>query len=133
MINNNLDIGDVNMFILRGNDSTGSFKELVCGYKTIYLGVYTLDIFDMTGEEEKRATLLRHESFQLWESKVSGMILHKNKDFIKISKSGIDVLAQGPKTKRSMRAIDGTERTMHSMDAFSFLKLDPINFLNFKC
>ena len=74
MINNNLDIGDVNMFILRGNDSTGSFKELVCGYKTIYLGVYTLDIFDMTGEEEKRATLLRHESFQLWESKVSGMI-----------------------------------------------------------
>jgi len=63
MINNNLDIGDVNMQILRGNDSTGSFKELVCGYKTIYIGVYNLDIFDMTGEEEKRATLLRHESF----------------------------------------------------------------------
>ena len=63
MINNNLDIGDVNMAILRGIDSTGSFKELVCGYKTIYIGVYNLDLFDMTGEEEKRATLLRHESF----------------------------------------------------------------------
>lgn len=62
-INNNLDIGDVNMSIMRGVDSTGSFKELVCGYKTIYIGVYNLDIFDMTGEEEKRATLLRHESF----------------------------------------------------------------------
>ena len=52
MINNNLDIGDVNMQILRGNDSTGSFKELVCGYKTIYINVYNLDVFDMSGEED---------------------------------------------------------------------------------
>ena len=62
-INNNLDIGDVNMSIMRGVDATGAFKELVCGYKTIYINLYNLDIFDMTGDEEKRATLLRHESF----------------------------------------------------------------------
>lgn len=63
MIQNNLDIGDVNMYILRGNDSSGSYKELVCGYKTIYINVYNLDVFDLSGDEDKRATLLRHESF----------------------------------------------------------------------
>ena len=51
------------MYILRGNDSSGSYKELVCGYKTIYINVYNLDVFDLSGDEDKRATLLRHESF----------------------------------------------------------------------
>ena len=63
IIQNNLDIGDVNMQILRGNDSTGSFKELLISYKTIYINVYNLDVFDMSGDEDARATLLRHESF----------------------------------------------------------------------
>ena len=52
MVQNNLDIGDVNMYILRGSDSTGFYKELVCGYKTIYINVYNFDIFDMSGEED---------------------------------------------------------------------------------
>ena len=132
MIQNNLDIGDVNLYILRGNDESGSFKELICSYKSIYVNQYNLDVFDLSGEEDKRATLLRHESFQLWESKVSGIILFKNKDFIKISKTGIDVIALGASSHRSMKDSKGNNKTLHSLEYFSFLKLDPINYLSFK-
>lgn len=121
------------MYVLRGNDSSGSYKELVCGYKTIYINVYNMDVFDMSGSEDSRATLLRHESFQLWESKVSGMILFKNKDFVKISKTGIDILGLGSKIRRSILAPDGNVKMMHSMDSFGYLKLDQLNYLNFKC
>jgi hypothetical protein len=88
------------LYVLRGNDEFGSFKELVCSYKSIYINQYNLDVFDLSGEEDKRATLLRHESAQLWESKVCGIILFKNKDFIKISKNGIDVISLGNTTHR---------------------------------
>jgi len=121
------------MYILRGNDQYGSYKELICSYKTIYINLYNLDVFDLSGEEDKRATLVRHESFQLWESKVHGMILFKNKDFIKISKNGIDIIALGTTTHRLKQDPEGKKRTIHSLDYFSFLKLDPINYLTFKC
>ena len=42
LVNNKLDIGDVNMKILRGNDKQGNYKELLIGYKTIYINTYNL-------------------------------------------------------------------------------------------
>lgn len=61
------------------------------------------------------------------------MVLFKNKDFVKLSRTGIDVLALGPSVKRAMLAPDGSLNMVHSMDAFSFLKLDQLNYLNYKC
>ena len=39
-----LDIGDANIYILRGQDNTvsGSYKELVIGFKTIFINTYTI-------------------------------------------------------------------------------------------
>ena len=50
-----LDIGDANINILRGHHETiGNFKELIVGYKTIYINTYTLVVFDLSGPERSR-------------------------------------------------------------------------------
>lgn len=65
-----LEIDNANIFVLRGNDNQtkAPFKELVIGFKTIYINTYNVVIQDISGDVEKRTTLYRHESFQLWES-----------------------------------------------------------------
>jgi hypothetical protein len=38
-----MDIADVNLYVLRGTDpEQGLFKELIIGYKTIYINTYTV-------------------------------------------------------------------------------------------
>lgn len=39
-----LNIGDANMFIMRGEDKSGTFKELVITYKTIYINTFNVVI-----------------------------------------------------------------------------------------
>jgi len=95
MWNHKLDIGDVNMQILREKDNKDGFKELLIGYKTIYINTYNLVVMDLAGDEDKRATLFRHESFQLWESSVFGFNLSVSKDFVSLSKTGMNILALG--------------------------------------
>lgn len=77
--------------------------------------------------------MFRHEAFQLWESKVSGLILLKNKDYVSFSKSGINVLAMGSTHKKEITDCDGQKKMIHSLDSLSFLKVEPINFLNYQC
>ena len=63
-----LDIGDANINVLRGyDDQIGHFKELIIGYKTIYINTYTIVVYDISGNPEDRQTLQKHECFQLWE------------------------------------------------------------------
>lgn len=97
-----LDIDDCYISILRGVDKkTGTnYKELIIGYKTANINIYTVVVQDMTGDEGVSSTLFKHESFQLWESTSRGLLLLKNKDFIKLSKSGMDVLSIGSTSKR---------------------------------
>ena len=91
-----LDIGDASINILRGYDEqVGHFKELIVGYKTIYINTYNTVIYDLSGDPSKRETLQRHECFQLWESRVSGLFLSRYKDFLTFSKSGINILTLG--------------------------------------
>lgn len=60
-----LDIGDVDIYILRGQDNTisGSYKELVIGFKTIYINTYTIVVQDLSGHEKDRAILFKTENF----------------------------------------------------------------------
>jgi hypothetical protein len=51
-------------------------------------------------QDKGQTTLFRHESFQLWESEVRGLILSKKKDFITMSKAGLNILALGAIDKR---------------------------------
>lgn len=61
------------------------------------------------------------------------MVLAKNKDFVKLSKTGIDILALGAKAKRPLISADGSSKIIHSLDSLSFLKVDALNYMNFKC
>ena len=74
-------------------------------YKTIYINTYNVVVQDISGPPENRSTLYIHESFQLWESSISGMMLEKNKDFISISKVGLNLLSLGSVSKKHV--LDG--------------------------
>ena len=50
-----------------------------------------------------------------------------------MSKSGLNVLALGKVDKRKLSSITGEMKMIHSLDSLSFLKVDKINFINFKC
>ena len=59
-----LDIENVNIYIVRGrNANNEAFKELVIGYKTIYINTYTVIVTDLSEAIEKKTTMFRHESF----------------------------------------------------------------------
>lgn len=131
---NKLDIADANIFIERGKDSSSQdYKELVVSYKTIYINTYNVLVYDISVDEEKQVMLYRHESFQLWESKVSGLILSKNKDFVSLSKAGINVLSLGSLSKRGIKDHMGQNKMLHSLDSLSYLKVDQVNSITFEC
>jgi len=56
-----------------------------------------------------------------------------NKEFITMSKSGLNVIALGKVDKRKLSSLDGQMKMIHSLDSLSFLKVDKINYINFKC
>ena len=60
-------------------------------------------------------------------------MLLKNKDYISLSKSGINVLALGSKHKRPLTDSEGQQKMIHSLDSLSFLKIERINFINYQC
>lgn len=53
MWRHNLDIGDSNMYISRGSDNKGSYKELVCGYKTIGINTYNTVVLDLSSDKHR--------------------------------------------------------------------------------
>ena len=67
---------------------------MIVSYKTIYINTFTILVLDITLETTK-TLLFRHESFQLWESEVFGILLESNKDFITVNKDGIHVVIIG--------------------------------------
>ena len=72
---NKLNIDNVNMYISKGINNIGeTFKELIIGYKAIYINTYNTVVQDMSFPE-KNAILCRHEAFQLWESETMGLLL----------------------------------------------------------
>jgi hypothetical protein len=96
MWRNMLDIGDANMYISRGTNKNGDYKELICGSKTISINTYNTVVLDLSSDENRgRQTLQRHEAFQLWESPIAGLLLEHSKDFLTFSRAGINILALG--------------------------------------
>ena len=68
---NKLDIENADMFInYRSKDS----RELIISYKSIFINTYTIAVLDLW-EDSDKALLFRHESFQLWESEIQGLLL----------------------------------------------------------
>ena len=128
-----LDIGDCTIAIQRGVDCNGEFKELIIGYKTININTYNIFVQDLSGSSKTRSTLARHESFQVWESKVSGLLITHSKDFLTFSKAGINLVALGTLDRKSLVDAEGQLKMIHSLDSLSFLKVEGINMINFCC
>lgn len=59
-----MEVGDANMYISKGMDSHGSwYKELIVGYKTIFINTYNIVVIDLCKSCEQKGTLQRFESF----------------------------------------------------------------------
>ena len=67
-VKNKLDIDDANITIVR--DKERGYKQLLLSHKTIYMNSYNIKVFDLMSPE--KYIVYQHESFQLWESKISG-------------------------------------------------------------
>ena len=93
----NLSIGDANIFLSRGYTKKNKrFKELICGYKTIFINTYNTVVLDLGAVVYKgRQTIFRHEAFELWESNISGLLLKVSKEFITFSRTGMNILGLG--------------------------------------
>jgi hypothetical protein len=124
---NKLDIDDTNIYI---NNRSKDSRELVISFKTIFINTFTIFVLDITSDEAK-TLLYRHESFQLWESDIQGVLLERSKEFISINKDGIHVLSLDSKHMRPVFDGTGRERMLHSLEAMSFLKVSSENFINF--
>ena len=68
---NKLDIGDVEMSINYRDDGS---REVVIGYKSIYINVYTINILEISTDSQQ-TMIFSHEAFQLWESACAGLFL----------------------------------------------------------
>ena len=64
------------------------------------VNTYTVMVADISTDTQW--TLFRHETFQLWESKITGFFLNKNKDFVTINRDGVNVYTLGSKDKRPL-------------------------------
>lgn len=126
---NKLDIGDATVSVAR--DEERGYKEVVLSYKTIYINTYNVHVMDIT--QEGQPTLYKHESFQLWESESKGLLLHNRDDFLKLSKSGAEIIALGSEQKRHIVDDLKNDRFLHSLESVNYLKIDPENFITFEC
>lgn len=48
MWRHNLNVGDANMYISRGTNDMGPYKELICGFKTISINTYSTMVIDLS-------------------------------------------------------------------------------------
>lgn len=129
-----MDIDDVSMYFSKGLNNQGeTFKELVIGYKTIFINTYNTVVQDMSFSREENSILFRHEAFQLWESECMGLLLEISKEYLHISKRGINILAVGTMEKKKIQDAEGNDKMIHSFDSLSYLKLNPNNFILLKC
>lgn len=126
---NKLEIGDCRIRVM--HDEEHGYKELVISYKTIYINTYTVHVMDLTCEDQP--TIFRHESFQLWESESRGILLRNQKDFLKLSKTGANILALGHIQKRKISDKQGHHLIVHSLESMCYLKLDNGNSVLVQC
>lgn len=117
------------MFInYRNNDS----REIVIGYKSIYINVYTIVVLDITSADSEQTIIFSHEAFQLWESAISGLFL-QTKEFVTLNKDGMNVVSLSSNHRRALRDNLGNDRMVHSLESMSCLKIDHENMIKYSC
>ena len=71
-----------------------------------------------------------HESYQLWESPVRGILLDSN-DFLVLAKDGKKLLSLSTDEQRVLTDRDGVRRKIHSLAGCDYLKVEKSNFIYF--
>ena len=128
--NNKLSIRQVDLnFLEEKNDEGRNQKYLVVSYKAAGNNTFNVFVFDV----ETKLLRFWHESFQLYESPVKGFLLRKNKDFLIISKDGINVLNLGMKGARPVTDNNGATRMLHALAACNYLRIEKTNHIYFRC
>ena len=122
---NKLEISDADIAVLKNPDK--NYKELIISYKTIFINTYTVRVIDISSEDPW--PLYSHESFQLWESQVTGFFLEKTLDFITINREGINILSLESRAKKSIQHANGQNKMIHTLESADYLKIDPKNLI----
>ena len=127
-----LDIDDTAMFILRDRNGIG-LKELVLAFNIIYINVYEMFVIDIAVEDCDReghhseAIRFRHESFQMYESSCTGLLLrNKFNDYVHINQMGLSIISLSAGTgdqvdKRVLLDDKGFQKTLHSLESTGHL------------
>lgn len=106
---------------------TKNLKTLVVSFKMIGINTYNVFVIDL----ESHLIRYWHESYQLWESSVKGFLL-KSKEFMILSKDGIQLIMLGNKNARQLLDKDGNKRTLHSLCEMNYLRIEPTNHIYFQ-
>tara|TARA_B110000285_G_scaffold219587_1_gene270323 strand:+ start:1165 stop:1665 length:501 start_codon:yes stop_codon:yes gene_type:complete len=122
---NKLDIGDIDINIRIDNQYKSEGKhscknrQLLISYKSIYINTYSVFAINLDTE----SIIFRHESFCLWESKISSFLNSSTFDYISLQQQGISVLALS-KTQSKIIRVDKYMHKLHSLQSCDYLKLD---------
>jgi hypothetical protein len=93
----------------------------------IGINTYNVFVIDLASE------LIRYwfESYHLWESSVKGFLL-KSKEFMILSRDGIQLIMLGNKNARTIVDKDGNRRKLHSLCEMSYLRVEPTNHIYYQ-
>lgn len=136
-------IRDINMFMLYDNYSTDKNfdddvkstnsddlkkKHLVLSFKSEGINTYNVFVFNV----ETRMIRLWHESNNLYEDRIKGILLPTN-DYIILNCNGMHLLNIGNSLKKIIIDSQGFRRMVHSLGGCNYLRLEENNHLFFKC
>ena len=129
----NLQIGDVDLQIYYNKNDNGLCKELIVSYKSIYINTLNIIIMDLSNRFGDRCCLFfRHESFQMWESKVTCFMNMQQGEYVILNSKGMHVLAIAGEGKRAVVDNYGEKMMLRRLQEFNFLKISRKNCLLFE-
>ena len=115
-LDNKLNIDDVDMYILEDKGR----RQLVFSHKTININIYSVVVIDLVAEN----IVFRHDSFNLWETKIQSFLNDATLDYVSLNSSGISVMGL-TSLFDTKRIVDDNNEThqVHSLAACEYLKL----------
>ena len=102
------------------NEGKSRFEMVLC-YKSMYIN--TMNIIVLNLSKCNCLMLMRHESFQMWESKLFGFLIDTNTDFMTLSYQGIHIVETCDVDKTVIKDTKGDNRVVEATKGYDFLKL----------
>jgi hypothetical protein len=107
-----LEIGDASIYMYEGDNHKFHFKEMILSFKTAFNNTYNIFVLDMSKEQCDNRVIFRHESFQMWESKIYAFMNLSTKEYVLLSSKGVHIVAIGSEHPRSVEDWHGVDRML---------------------